>query len=51
MPFVNIIQDVGFKVFSAETVITGVVNTDAATLTAGRMKVVVNYIVDPNFSV
>lgn len=51
MPFVNIIQDVGFKVFGAETVITATVNTDAATLTAGRFKVVVNYIVDPNFAV
>ncbi len=50
MPFVNIIQHPGFKLFSAETVITGVVNVDAATLTAGTMKVVVNYIVDPTFS-
>lgn len=50
MPFANIIQHPGFKVFGAETVITGVVNVDAATLTAGTLKVVVNYIVDPNFS-
>jgi len=50
MPFANIIQSPGFKVFSAETVITGVVNTDAATFTAGTLKVVVNYIVDPNFA-
>ena len=51
MPFANIIQDAGFKTFGAETVITGVVNTDAATFTAGVLKVVVNYIVDPDFSV
>ena len=50
MPFANIIQHPGFKKFSAETVITGVINVDAATLTAGTMKVVVNYIVDPNFA-
>jgi len=50
MPFANIIQHPGFKVFSAETMITGVINTDAATFTAGTMKVVVNYIVDPNFA-
>jgi hypothetical protein len=50
MPFANIIQSPGFKVFGAETVITGVINTDAATFTAGSMKVVVNYIVDPNFA-
>jgi hypothetical protein len=50
MPFANIIQSPGFKTFGAETIITGVVNVDAATLTAGTLKVVVNYIVDPNFS-
>ena len=50
MPFANIIQHPGFKTFAEETVITGVVNVDAATLTAGTMKVVVLYIVDPNFS-
>ena len=50
MPFVNIIQHPGFKTFSATTTITGVINVDAATLTAGTMKVVVNYIVDPNFA-
>lgn len=50
MPFANIIQHPGFKTFAAETVITGVVNVDAATLTAGTMKVVVLYVVDPNFS-
>lgn len=51
MPFANIIQDVGFKVFAAPTTIIGTINTDAATFTAGRMKVVVNYLVDPNFAV
>lgn len=51
MPFVNIIQDTGFKVFSAPTTIIGTINVDAATFTAGRMKVVVNYVVDPNFAV
>lgn len=51
MPFANIIQNPGFVVFGAETTIIGTVNVDAATLTAGRLKVVVNYIVDPNFSV
>lgn len=50
MPFANIIQDPGFKTFTKETMVTGVVNVDAATLTAGTMKVVVLYIVDPNFS-
>jgi hypothetical protein len=50
MPFANIIQTPGFKTFAAETTITGTIVTDAATLTAGYMKVVVNYIVDPNFS-
>lgn len=50
MPFANIIQNPGFKVFAATTTIIGTVNVDAATLTAGYMKVVVNYIVDPNFS-
>lgn len=51
LPFVNVIQDTGFKTFGAETVITGVINTDAATLTAGRLKVVVFYVVDPDFAV
>lgn len=51
MPFANIIQNPGFKVFSAETVITGVVNVDAVSFTAGRLKVVVNYIIDPSFAV
>ena len=37
------------RLLDAETVITGVVNVDAATLTAGTLKVVVNYIVDPSF--
>lgn len=46
MPFTNIIQNPGFKTFSAETTITGTINTDAATFTAGRLKVVVLYIVE-----
>jgi hypothetical protein len=50
MPFVNVIQHPGFKTFTKETTITGVINVDAATLTAGTMKVVVLYIVDPSFS-
>lgn len=50
MPFANIIQSPGFKTFGAETIITATVNTDAATFTAGTLKVVVNYIVDPDFS-
>ena len=50
LPFTNIIQHPGFKVFAAETVIIATINVDAATLTAGTMKVVVNYIVDPNFA-
>lgn len=50
MPFANIIQHPGFKVFGATTTIIGTINVDAATLTAGTMKVVVNYIVDPAFS-
>lgn len=50
LPLANIIQNPGFKVFGAETVITGTVNVDAVSFTAGRMKVVVNYIVDPNFA-
>ena|SRR3990167_7736908 len=50
MPFANIIQTPGFKTFGAETTIIGTINVDAATLTAGQMKVVVNYIVDPNFA-
>jgi hypothetical protein len=50
MPFVNIIQHPGFKVFAKETVITAVVNVDAATFTAGTFKVIVNYIVDPSFA-
>ncbi|MES2295215.1 MAG: hypothetical protein V4527_18105 [Pseudomonadota bacterium] len=51
MPFVNIIQDIGFKVFARPTTIIATINTDAATFTAGRFKVVVNYLVDPNFAV
>ncbi len=43
MPFVNIIQDAGFKTFAAPTTITGVINVDAATFTAGVIKVVVYY--------
>lgn len=50
MPFANIIQHPGFKTFAAETTIIGTVNVDAATHTAGTIKVVVNFIVDPNFS-
>ncbi len=46
MPFANIIQEPGFKTFGAETTITGTINTDAATFTAGRLKVVVLYIVE-----
>lgn len=50
LPFANIIQHPGFKTFGAETTIIGTINVDAATLTAGTMKVVVLYIVDPDFS-
>lgn len=49
-PFVNIIQHPGFKTFAAETIITATVNVDAVSFTAGTLKVVVNYIVDPDFS-
>jgi hypothetical protein len=45
MPFANIIQDPGYKTFAAETVITGVINVDAATGGTGAIKVVVFYTV------
>lgn len=43
MPFANVIQDPGFKTFTAETTITGVINVDAATGGTGAIKVVVFY--------
>lgn len=45
MPLANVIQSPGFKTFNAETVITGVINVDAATFAAGAIKVVVFYTV------
>src|SRR5688572_10425959 len=44
MPFVNIIQSAGFKTFNAETVISVTIVDDAATFTAGVIKVVVWYV-------
>lgn len=44
-PFVNIIQDAGFKTFSAETVITGTVNAPANAGGTGLLKVVVFYVI------
>lgn len=43
MPLANVIQDTGYKTFAAETKITGVINVDAATFTAGVIKVAVFY--------
>jgi len=45
VPFVNIIQDAGYKTFAAETVVTGTVNAVAATGGTGVLKVVVLYVV------
>ena len=44
VPFVNIIQDSGFKKFAAETKIIGTVNAAAATGGTGLLKVVVFYV-------
>lgn len=43
MPFANIIQDPGYKTFAAETKVIVTVVDDAATFTAGPIKVVVFY--------
>jgi hypothetical protein len=43
-PFINIIQDAGFKTFAAETKIIGTVNTAAAAGGTGLLKVVVYYV-------
>lgn len=43
-PFVNIIQDSGFKKFAAETYISGLVNAVAAAGGTGLLKVVVYYV-------
>ncbi len=43
LPLVNVIQNAGFKTFDAETTISVTVVDDAATFTAGSIKVVVWY--------
>lgn len=43
VPFVNIIQDSGYKTFAAETKIIGTVNVDAQAGGTGVLKVVVFY--------
>jgi hypothetical protein len=43
-PFVNIIQDNGFKTFAAETVITGTIVATAAAGGTGLLKVVVFFV-------
>jgi hypothetical protein len=45
-PFINIIQDSGFKKFAAETKIIGTVNTAANAGGTGLLKVVVYYVMD-----
>ncbi len=44
LPFTNIVQDVAFKTFAAETKVIVTVTAAAATLTAGYLKVVVFYV-------
>jgi hypothetical protein len=44
LPFANIIQNPGFKTFSAETMVIGTINVDAATGGTGVIKVVVFYV-------
>lgn len=43
-PFINIIQDSGFKTFAAETTVIGTVNTPANAGGTGLLKVVVFYV-------
>lgn len=43
-PFINIIQDNGFKKFAAETYISGLVNTAANATGTGLLKVIVLYV-------
>lgn len=47
LPFVNIIQDAGFKTLAAETKVIVTVTAAAATLTAGYLKVVVFFVGGP----
>ena len=49
LPFTNIVQDVGFKTFAAETKVIVTATAAAATLTAGTLKVVV-YFVGPGIA-
>lgn len=44
LPFANIIQNPGYKTFSAETTVIGTINVDAATGGTGVIKVVVFYV-------
>lgn len=44
LPLTNILQDAGFKTFTAETTITVTFTGAAATLTAGYIKVVLLYV-------
>lgn len=44
LPFANIIQNPGFKTFAAETTLTATINVDAATFTAGVLKMVAWYV-------
>jgi hypothetical protein len=46
MPFANIIQNPGYKTFSAETKIVANIIDDPATFTAGAIKVVVFYVMN-----
>ncbi|HJQ15929.1 MAG TPA: hypothetical protein VJ859_02925 [Allosphingosinicella sp.] len=43
-PFINIIQDSGYKTFAAETIVAGLVNTAANAGGTGMLKVVCHYV-------